>query len=125
MTGRTRTAIIFVCIGAALAFGLVAASAAGLTGGERRRAGAPHSAAAPAAVATPTPTPSDLPTWRSTRTDERSRPCDPVDATRLGAPTSGTYTVAICLVDAVARRTPGRHASFGLGESPRSLRSRT
>lgn len=28
-----------------------------------------------------------------------SRPCDPIDDIRMGAPTSGSYTVAICLAD--------------------------
>ena len=28
-----------------------------------------------------------------------TRPCDPIDASRTGAPTSGTYQVAVCLVE--------------------------
>ena len=31
-----------------------------------------------------------------------TRPCSPIDTTRTGAPTNGTYQVAICLVDAAS-----------------------
>jgi len=39
-----------------------------------------------------------------------TRPCSPIDATRTGAPTNGTYKVAICLVGAAA--TPEVFAAY-------------
>jgi len=55
---------------------------------------------------TPTPVPTATPTSTPVRphleidadTTNGTRPCDPVDATRLNAPISGSYTVAVCLV---------------------------
>ena len=60
----------------------------------------PSRTSTPAPFATPTPTPvGPYPHMAiDADTTNGSRPCDPVDTQRLGAPTSGSYTVAICLV---------------------------
>jgi len=56
--------------------------------------------AAQAATATATPRSAGLPRMAiDADTTNGTRPCDPIDSTRLRAPTGGTYTVAICLVD--------------------------